>query len=296
MTKAGTGSNHEREKHDAEAMPVEDRALKLAAQFFGTELLPLLGEKMRVKRIAPTEQVHLEMKDFFEDFNFEMEDGSWRHFEFESDPITVKDLRRFRAYEAFIGYYYGVEVITCVVCTSGTKLLIHEMHQGINRFQVKVIRLKNDNADELIRQLEEKQQGCSLDRNELVKLLMTPLMSGKMTQSDRISKSIRMIKNERSKLGREDTLRMESVLYAFAMKFLHKEELSKLEEVFRMTELGRLLELRGEERGKEIGKEIGKEQVNQLNRKLLSQNRTADVIRSAEDAEYQKKLFKEFGI
>lgn len=85
---------------------------------------------------------------------------------------------------------------------------------------------------------------------------------------------------------------MESVLYAFAVKFLMKNELNSLEEVFRMTELGRLLE----ERGKKIGKEIGKEQVNQLNRKLLSQNRTEDMIRSLNDEEYQKRLFKEFGI
>lgn len=67
-----------------------------------------------------------------------------------------------------------------------------------------------------------------------------------------------------------------------------------------MTELGRLLEERGKEIGKEIGKrigkEIGKEQVNQLNRKLLSQNRTEDMIRSLNDEEYQKRLFKEFGI
>lgn len=101
--------------------PIEDRALKMAAQFFGTELLPLLGIRERVKRIAPTEQIHLEMKDFLEDFNFEMEDGTWRHLEFESDRITRADLRRFRAYEAVCSFYYGVEVITCVVCTAQVK-------------------------------------------------------------------------------------------------------------------------------------------------------------------------------
>lgn len=56
--------------------PVEDRAFKMAAQFFAEELLPLLGVAGKVKRIAPAEQVHLEMKNFLEDFNFEMEDGT----------------------------------------------------------------------------------------------------------------------------------------------------------------------------------------------------------------------------
>ena len=90
----------------ANNQPLEDRALKMAVQFFGTELLPLLGVSQKVKGIAPTEQVHLEVKGFFEDFNFEMEDGTWRHFEFESDGITLKDLRRFRSYEALMGYQY----------------------------------------------------------------------------------------------------------------------------------------------------------------------------------------------
>lgn len=58
----------------------KDRAIEACCAVFRKRTAPLLGEKTRVKRIAPTEQIHLEMKDFFEDFNFEMEDGSWRHF------------------------------------------------------------------------------------------------------------------------------------------------------------------------------------------------------------------------
>ena len=51
----------------ADNQPLEDRALKMAVQFFGTGLLPLLGVSGKVKRIALTEQVHLEVKSFFED-------------------------------------------------------------------------------------------------------------------------------------------------------------------------------------------------------------------------------------
>lgn len=102
--------------------PFEDRALKFAAQFFGKELLPAMGVKGKVKGVAPTEQIHLQMKSFMEDFNFEMEDGSWRHFEFESDAITESDLRRFRAYEAVTSFYYGVEVQTYVICTASGKI------------------------------------------------------------------------------------------------------------------------------------------------------------------------------
>ena len=57
--------------------PLEDRALKAAAQFMGEELLPFLGIEGTMKRIASTEQVFLHFKDLMEDFIYEMMDGSW---------------------------------------------------------------------------------------------------------------------------------------------------------------------------------------------------------------------------
>lgn len=229
--------------------PLEDRALKMAVQFFGTELLPLLGVAGKVRRIAPTEQVHLEMKSFFEDFNFEMEDGTWHHFEFESDRITTRDLRRFRSYEALMGYQYDVEVVTCVVCTANVKAPKKILKQGINTFRVRIIRMKDKNADEMIARLEAKQKTHRLERKDLAGLLLTPLMSGSMSIMERIGKSVKLIQQEQDSLRKEDLLRMESVLYAFAMKFLSGSELSAIEEVFQMTVLGQMLEARGVEKG-----------------------------------------------
>ena len=48
--------------------------------------------------------------------------------------------------------------------------------------------------------------------------------------------------------------------------------------------------------GKEEGLREGEQKVNRLNQLLAEQNRTEDIIRSAKDAEYQKKLLKEFQI
>ena len=47
---------------------------------------------------------------------------------------------------------------------------------------------------------------------------------------------------------------------------------------------------------KEEGRREGKQEVNRLNQLLAEQNRTDDIIRSAQDEEYQKKLFAEFQI
>lgn len=229
--------------------PLEDRAFKQAAQFFGEELFAYFGISGTVKRVAPTELVHLELKDLLQDFMFEMEDGTWKHLEFESDTISVEDLRRFRAYEAMTSHIYQVEVTTYVICTCKAERQQSELQEGINTYRVKVIRLKDSNADALIKELEEIQKERALKREELVKLLLTPLMAGDMPQTERIRRSVRMIQLERNTLENQDIQRMEAVLYSFALKFLTEAEVNEIREVLKMTEFARSLVLEGMEKG-----------------------------------------------
>lgn len=62
-------------------------------RLLGDELLEWIGEKEKPLRVAPTEIVHLEARKMYEDFNFEMDNGCWYHFEFESDSVTLDDLK-----------------------------------------------------------------------------------------------------------------------------------------------------------------------------------------------------------
>ena len=231
------------------AQPYEDRALKAAAQFFGQELLPLLGVKEVIRGVAPTEQVRLEIRDFQEDFNFWMEKGYIYHLEFESDEIVLEDMRRFRCYEAVLSYNYGAEVITCVVCTGRKGKVTDRIKEGINVYRVRLLWLRDGDADQVLREAEERQAAGVLDRQSLVQLLLTPLMSGEMARKERILRSLKMIRGEQEAVDEAEKRQMESVLYALAMKFLTKEELEEVWEVFRMTVLGEILV----EHGKEIG-------------------------------------------
>lgn len=303
---------------------IEDHAMKAAAQFFGAELLPVLGIKGEILHVAPTEQIYLELKGFYEDFNYRMTDGTWRHFEFESDAVTEDDLRRFRAYEAVCSYHYKVEVITSVVCSSSVRQLRSELRNGINTYRIQIIRLKDRDAGKVIGEKKLRKEQEALSRQDLVELLLTPLMDGSMTQSERIRESLIMIQGERDKLGKEDLLRMESMMYAFAMKFLTRSEMTEIKEVLTMTELGQLLAEwaiekglkqgleqgiqqgleqgiqqgveQGLEKGLEQGLEQGLERVNRLNICLVRENRQDDIIRASTDRQYQQKLFEEFGL
>ena len=46
----------------------EDLAMKTAMQYFGEEILPFLGIEGTISMAVPTESVHLEMKQMFEDY------------------------------------------------------------------------------------------------------------------------------------------------------------------------------------------------------------------------------------
>ena len=65
----------------------EDLALKTAAQYFGEELMPLLGITGKAKYVAPTELIKLEARQMYQDFNYVSADNTWIHLEIESDSI-----------------------------------------------------------------------------------------------------------------------------------------------------------------------------------------------------------------
>lgn len=284
--------SHLLEKPQTGNYPLEDRAMKLAAQFMGEELLSLMGIRGTVKRIAPTEQVYLEVRSLLEDFNYEMEDGTWNHLEFMSSEITTEDMRRFRSYEAMISLHYQVEVVTYVICSSQVASSRNELKEGINTYQVRCVHLKNENADTIIEELERNQKERGLTRQEMMKLLLTPLMSGDIPQSKRIIRGLRMLQNEKEAMKRQELLCMQSVLYALAVKFLTDRELGKVKEILSMSVLGEMLIREGIEQGIEQGEFTTLYDLVQDG--LLSME-TAAGRKGLTIQDFQKKL-KEFGI
>lgn len=272
----------------AKRYPWEDRALKAAAQFMGKELLPFLGVKCAIKRVAPTEQIYLQTEAFSEDFNYELLEGGLLHLEFESDVITKEDLRRFRVYEALLSYQYKTAVTTCVICTAAAKNIPNELKEGINSYRVQIVRLKNWNADEIISALEVKQRNMSLEREELLRLILTPLMGGKMPQPERIRRSFQLLREEQKIRKTSELSQMQAVLYTLAEKFLSVGEMQKIKEEIHMTRLGQMIF--------DDGLEEGENRVNRLISCLLEQDRIDDIKRAVEDRDYQKKLFVEMGI
>lgn len=231
---------------------LEDMVMKTAAQFFGEEMLGFIGITKKVLRAAPTELIHLEARQMYEDFNYEMEDGSWYHFEFESDSIKAADLMRFREYEAITSRVFHVPITTFVICSSSVKELLSELNTGINTYKVKVIRLKDMDADHILYDLLRK-PADEVQKKDLIPALLSPFMSGKTPQNERILKGLSFLRGNYGKIQESELDRMQAVLYALAIKFLNENELAVIKEEFAMTKLGQMLVEDGIEKGIEKG-------------------------------------------
>jgi len=276
----------------------EDAALKVMMQFFADELLPYLGVPGKAIRAAPTETVQLELRKSFEDFNLVMEDGSWKHFEFQSTNGGMEDLKRFRAYEANLSYQHGVKVTTYVLFSGRIKNPMTSYTEGVNTYRICPIIMQNKNAGLMIRNLRLKAEaGEKLAKEDLVPLALVPLMGGEMEQKDRVLESLDILRRARDGFDDQDCIdKLEAVIYTMAEKFLENLDMEEVRKGVAMTRLGQMLIEEGREEGRAEGRKEERDRTNTLNLKLSELGRINDIIRAAKDRPYQEELLREFGL
>ena len=235
----------------------EDLIMKKAMDVFAEEGLKFFGINQKVKDSSSTEIVVLEALNLHMDYTFLMEDDTYIHFEFQTTNKGKKDLRRFRAYEALLSLQKEKDVTTYVVYSNNIKKAISTLETGISKFNVKSIFMCEKNGDLIFEELEKKINNKEkLTKQELISLAFTPIMGGKLTKAEKIIKSIRIVKSSDSEYKYD----IESMLYAFADKFLKGKDLQRVKEEISMTELGRMLIEDGIEKGRKEGIEKGIEQ------------------------------------
>ena len=233
----------------------EDLIMKKAMDVFAEEGLKFFGINQKVKDSSSTEIVVLEALNLHMDYTFLMEDDTYIHFEFQTTNKGKKDLRRFRAYEALLSLQKEKDVTTYVVYSNNIKKAISTLETGISKFNVKSIFMSEKNGDLIFEELEKKINNKEkLTKQELVSLAFTAIMGGKLTKAEKIIKSIRIVKSYDSEYKYD----IESMLYAFADKFLKGKDLQRVKEEISMTELGRMLIEDGRTEGRIEGRIEGR--------------------------------------
>lgn len=278
-------------KRNRDLSHLEDLALKSAIDYFGDELIHWLGIQEKAVRSAPTEIVELETRHMYEDFIYEMENGIWYHFEFESDSLTVDDLRRFREYEASTARRINAPVITYVICSSKVRQLRSSISDGINTYRVRVIRLKDNDSGKILSQLEQKMT-VGLQREDIIPLLLSPLMAEKQEQKNCIINGIHILKEAENSFSRNEVQKMEAILYAFAVKFLDNNDLAVIKEAIAMTKLGQMIW----DDAVRVGQQEATERYSRLILLLSKEKKDDLIIKIASDPEYREELYKKYGI
>ncbi len=228
--------------------------MKRAMTVFAEQAVAYFGETKKVKEIAQTEEVVLNIKDMRMDYVFLMEDDTYTHFEFQSTDKGITDLVRFNLYDVLLYQQTKKEVYTYVIYSGDIKEPLSEYSNGFSHYKVKAICMAHKNADEVLVYIENKlKEHKPLNNHEQLDLIFTPLMSGKLPKAERIIKALNLSK-EYPLDEKED---IQAMLYTFALKFLNRKELAKIKEVIKMTELGRMLIEEGREEGIEEGIEKG---------------------------------------
>lgn len=221
----------------------EDLIMKKAMDIFKDEGLKFFGINKKVKDIGSTELVVLESKNMYMDYTFLMEDDSYIHFEFQTTNKGIEDLMRFRTYESLLNYQTKKDVVTYVVYSGDIKNPIGEYSCGMNTYKVNVISMVNNEGDKIFDEISNKlSNGIDIDKQDIIKLTFTPIMGGNTNKKEKILKAINLTKDINSPYKCD----IESILYAFANKFLKDKDLEQVKEALRVTEIGKSLIEEGE--------------------------------------------------
>ena len=264
----GERNKNNKEQEISSYTQQEDASLKISMQFFADELLPYLGIKGKVVAFAPTELVHLELQKLFQDFNLVMEDGTWKHFEFQSTNEGLIGLKRMRVYEAMTSYQNKVEVTTYVLFSGNIKNPMTEFTEGENTYKIHPIIMRNENADVLISELQCKVgAGKLVTKEELVPLVLCLLMEGSMSQKDRVKAAYKITRKVNT-VAKEEIEKIEAVIYAMADKFLDSVSKEEILEEISMTELGQMMIDKGR---KENRLEIAKNLIGLLDEQVIAE-------------------------
>lgn len=95
-----------------------------------------------------------------------------------------------------------------------------------------------------------------IEKDDLIPLILTPLMSGETTLKERI-KTAFDITHQAASVTNVDMRKIDAMVYAMANKFLNKDDMEEIKEGIKLTTLGAILYNDGIKDGFEQGIEQG---------------------------------------
>lgn len=147
-----------------------------------------------------------------------------------------------------------------------------------------------------------------MKREDVIPMLLSPLMGGSTEQKDRILHGIQFLRSAEGAFDLDEIKKMEAILYAFAVKFLKDDDLETIKEAIAMTKLGQMIWDDAVEKGREEWTRIGRQQGELIGERhaserysrlilLLSSEKKEDqIIKAASDPSYREQLYQKYGL
>ena len=237
---------------------VEDAVLKNAMNYFKESAVNFFGINTKITEPAEVEIKNVDIKTNYLDYLFHTEQGDYLHFEFQTTN-KKDDLKRFLYYDASLYYRDRKKIRTLVVYSADITETETTINAGSITYTIEAFYMKNLNGDEKLSIIEDKiSKNKDLSDEDILTIALSPLMSGKLTKSERTIKSIDLAD---SILEDKDKMKCLTLLYALFDKFGEDSSKKKFMEVISMTDIGRMLTEEAEARGIEEGIAEGKAEI-----------------------------------
>jgi len=237
----------------------KDILQKYATSLFKNESLEFYGIKVaKIKEIISVDLPVIKVASSFGDEAFLLEDDSYLRFEFQTG-YKKKDLVRFCGYDLRLFERDGRKVHTVIIYTSDVKNKPKgiPLDMGAITYNPTVVLMAEYDGDKIFAELDAKlKAGEELTDLDMLNLIFLPLMKNAVPRKELAAKSVELAQTIPDETRRNACI---AATFAFAKKYLNDDEINRLLEVLKLTDLAIMFIEQGREEGRELGREEGKE-------------------------------------
>lgn len=216
-----------------------DIVLKYLVDAFRGAALDWLGlHDVRIVGAIPTELPEVEIRQSFLDLAFETETGELLHYEFQT--TKEQDLYRFLLYDVHLTAHYKRPVKTVVLYVRDVLEAPDRLNAGGIQYQIENVYLKARDAEAVLERLEEHiRLGIwkPEDRFDLafVPHMRHPRMSGQEVLQRTLDLAVAIPDDNERNL-------MAGILLGLSGKAMNEDDIQRLKEVLKMTDLVKAIE------------------------------------------------------
>ncbi len=217
----------------------EDIIMKNVFDLLKGDALKFFGIDKKIVAPARTELNFVELKTNINDNVYLLEDDTFIHLEFQTTNKR-DDIRRFMASDAVLFYKEDKPIKTIVVYSADIDHALINLDGGSIKYELEAFYMIALDGDILYNEVKKKVDHHEpLSKQDLMSIVLLPIMKSKSDKLTRIRKSIELSKQI------DDTdakLQTQAMLYLFAEKFVNDSaQLGKLKELLNMTAIAEMM-------------------------------------------------------